>query len=148
MFKIAVAKIILSSPERYGFVLEETEFYDPFRVERIHIELPQPLPLIEVARAIGYYYKEVKELNPHLSGDSIPVGTHFLNLPSGTSEKFWLFLSTWKKELEEKSIPLPKAPSGDRSSLRRPLHRGIIVTLPQLRDGSINLHTFKWRDYE
>jgi hypothetical protein len=112
IFKIAVAKIILSNPERYGFVLEENEFYDPLRVERIQIEVPQPLPLIEVARAIGYYYKEVKELNPHLSADSVPVGTHFLNLPSGTSEKFLFFLSTWKKELEQKSIPLPKGPSG------------------------------------
>ncbi len=112
IFKIAVAKIILSNPERYGFVLEENECYDPFRVERLQIELPQPLPLIEVARAIGYYYKEVKELNPHLSGDSVPVGTHFLNLPSGTSEKFLLFLSAWKKELEQKSIPFPKGPPG------------------------------------
>ncbi len=104
IYKIAVAKIILSHPEKYGFSLEENEFYDPLRIERIPIELAQPLPLMEIARAIGRYYKEVKELNPHLSGDSIPAGTHFLNLPTGTSEKFNIFLSSWKKEMEPKGF--------------------------------------------
>ncbi len=102
IYRIAVAKILLSHPEKYGFVLEGDEFYDPLPIERIQIELSQPLPLMEVARAIGRYYKEVKELNPHLVGDSIPSGTHFLNLPSGTSEIFLIFLSSWKKEMEQK----------------------------------------------
>lgn len=104
IYKIAVAKIILSHPEKYGFVLEENELYDPFQIERIQIELSQPLPMMEIARAIGRYFKEVKELNPHFSGDSIPAGTHFLNLPAGTSEKFYIFLSSWKKDLEQKRL--------------------------------------------
>lgn len=104
IYKIAVAKIILSHPEKYGFLLEEDEFYDLLPIERIQIELSQPLPLMEVAGAIGRYYKEVKELNLHLLGDSIPPGTHFLNLPSGTSEKFYIFLSSWKKEMEQKRV--------------------------------------------
>lgn len=104
IYKIAVAKIILSHPEKYGFVLEENELYDPFQIERIQIELSQPLPMMEIARAIGRYFKEVKELNPHFSGDSIPAGIHFLNLPAGTSEKFYIFLSSWKKDLEQKRL--------------------------------------------
>jgi membrane-bound lytic murein transglycosylase D len=102
VYKIAVAKIILSDPERFGFHLETKEFYDPLQVERVQIELTHPLPIVDVARAIGSYYKEVKEMNLHLSEETIPVGTHFLNLPPGTSERFWAFFSTWKKELEGK----------------------------------------------
>jgi membrane-bound lytic murein transglycosylase D len=100
VYKIAVVKIILSDPERFGFHLEAIEFYDPLQVERVKIELPQPLPMMDVARAIGSYYKEVKEMNLHLSEETIPTGTHFLNLPQGTSERFWTFFSTWKKGLE------------------------------------------------
>jgi len=102
VYKIAAAKIILSDPGRYGYTLEEKEFYPPLRVERVQIELTQPLPIMEVARAIGFFYKEIKEMNPHLSEETIPPGTHVLNLPPGTTEKFWAFFSAWKKEVEGK----------------------------------------------
>jgi membrane-bound lytic murein transglycosylase D len=102
VYKIAVAKIILSDPGKYGYTLGEKEFYDPLQMERIQIVLTQPLPIMEVARAIGLFYKEVKEMNPHLSEDTIPPGIHFLNLPPGTSERFLAFFSAWKKEMESK----------------------------------------------
>ena len=99
VYKIAVAKIILSNPEKYGYALGEKEFYPPLQMERIQIELTQPLPVMEVARATGLFYKEIKEMNPHLFEDTIPPGIHFLNLPPGTSERFLLFFSAWKKEM-------------------------------------------------
>jgi hypothetical protein len=102
VYKIAVAKIILSDPRRYGYRLEEKEFYHPLQVERVQIELVQPLPIIEVAKATGFYYKEIKELNPHFFEEAIPPGIHFLNLPPGASEKFLAFLSFWKKENQGK----------------------------------------------
>jgi len=102
VYKIAVAKIIISNPERYGFRLEEKEFYAPLQLERLQVELDQPLPLLEVARAVGLYYKEMKEMNPHFCGENIPAGVQYLNLPAGTSEKFWAFYSARKKELEAK----------------------------------------------
>lgn len=102
VYKIAVAKIILSDPGRYRYHLEEKDLYNPLQVERIQIELTQPLPIMEVAKAIGFYYKEIKEMNPHLFEETIPPGIHFINLPPGTTEKFWAFYSTWKKEMEGK----------------------------------------------
>jgi hypothetical protein len=102
VYKIAVAKLILSDPERYGFRLEEKECYDPLPSERIEVELAQPLPLVDVARAVGSYYKELREMNPHLSEENIPPGIHILNLPPGTSGKFQEFYSAWKKGLEAK----------------------------------------------
>jgi hypothetical protein len=99
VYRIAVAKIVLSDPERFGFHLEAEYFYDPLQVERVQIDLPQPLALMDVAKAIGSYYKEVKELNLHLSEENIPAGTQFLNLPPGTSDLFWAFFNAWKKGL-------------------------------------------------
>jgi membrane-bound lytic murein transglycosylase D len=100
VYKIAVAKMILSETGRYGFHLDEQAFYDPLQVERIQIELTQPLPIIEVSRAVGYFYKEIKELNPHFSEEAIPPGIQFVNLPPGTSVSFWTFFSAWKAEME------------------------------------------------
>jgi hypothetical protein len=102
VYKIAVAKIILSDPGKYGYVIEENQYYSPLQVERLQIELIQPLPIMEVARTTGLFYKEVKEMNPHLFEETIPPGIHVLNLPRGTSEKFRAFLSAWKKEMEGK----------------------------------------------
>jgi hypothetical protein len=102
VYKIAVAKIILSDPRKYGYTLEEKEFYFPLQVERVQIELTQPLPIMEIARATGFFYKEIKEMNPHLFEDTIPPGIHFVNLPPGTSERFLIFFSSWKKEMEGK----------------------------------------------
>jgi len=102
VYKIAVAKMILSETEKYGFHLDEKELYDPLQVERVQIELTQPLPIIEVSRAVGYFYKDIKELNPHFSEEAIPPGIQFLNLPPGTSVSFWTFFSAWKTEMEGK----------------------------------------------
>jgi membrane-bound lytic murein transglycosylase D len=102
VYKVAVAKIILSDPGRYGYHLEEKDLYNPLQVERVQIELTQPLPIMEIAKATGFCYKEIKEMNLHLFEETIPRGIHFLNLPPGTAEKFWAFFSTWKKEMEDK----------------------------------------------
>ena len=98
VYKIAAAKIILSDPGRYGYGLEEKECYEPLQVDRVQIEISQPLSLLDVARAVGSYPKEIREMNPHLSENAIPPGMHFLNLPPGTSWKFWPFFSNWQKE--------------------------------------------------
>jgi hypothetical protein len=50
VYKIAAAKIILSDPGKYGYTLDEKEFYHPLRMERVQIELTQPLPIMEIAR--------------------------------------------------------------------------------------------------
>ena len=102
VYKIAVAKIILSDPGRFGCYLEEKELYHPLQLERVQIELPRPLPIIEVAGATGFSYKEIREMNPHLFEEAVPPGIHFINLPSGTTEKFWSFFLTWKKGAEGK----------------------------------------------
>jgi membrane-bound lytic murein transglycosylase D len=102
VYKIAAAKIILSDPGKYGYFLDEKEVYDPLQVERVQIELIHPLPIMDVARAIGFFYKEIREMNPQFSEEAIPPGIHFLNLPPGTSEKFWAFFSAWKKQMGNK----------------------------------------------
>jgi len=102
VYKIAAAKMILSHTEKCGFHLDEGEFYDPLQVDRVQIELNQPLPIIQIARAIGCFYKEVKELNPHFSEEAIPPGTQFINLPPGTAASFWTFFLAWKAETEGK----------------------------------------------
>ena len=97
VYRIAVAKIILLDPKKYGFSLDEKDFYDVLQYDRVQVELPMPLPIIDVASAIGVYYKDIKEMNLHLTGEAIPSGVQALSLPPGSSERFWTFFKDWKK---------------------------------------------------
>ena len=101
VYKIAVAKIILSDPLKYGFRLDEEEYYEPLRIDRVQVELSQPLPIIDLAIALQVPYKEIKEMNLHLSGEVIPAGIHFLNLPAGMTERFKAYLLL-RKESERR----------------------------------------------
>lgn len=102
VYKIAVAKVVLSNLEQFGYSLDERELYEPLLVDRVQIQLPMPLSIVDVASAMGFYYKDLKEMNLHFSGDSIPAGVHFVNLPLGTSERFWPFFNEWRKECDRK----------------------------------------------
>jgi hypothetical protein len=59
-------------------------------------------PITKVSRALGCFYKDIKELNPHFPEEAIPPGIQFVNLPPGTSVPFWTFFSAWKTEMEGK----------------------------------------------
>lgn len=100
VYKIVVAKILLSDPRRYGLRLDEDQYYSPLSIDRVEIEISKPLSLVEVAKAVGVSYKKMKDLNPHLSEESVPVGRHFLNLPPESAERFHAFFSTWQGEVE------------------------------------------------
>jgi len=76
------------------------------------------LPIIDVASAIGVYYKDIKEMNLHLTGEVIPSGVQALSLPPGSSEQFWTFFKDWKKTC------LLKRMAGDKN----PTRNGIDVT--------------------
>lgn len=83
IFRILAAKIILSDPQRYGFDLPENEGYPEFETETVVLQLPHAIPLRDIAKACGSYFKELRELNPELQGHTLPVGVHQLKIPAG-----------------------------------------------------------------
>jgi hypothetical protein len=83
IFRILSAKLILGDPQFYGFNLPENEGYPPLEYDQVTLQLSQPLPLRELAKACGSYFKELKEFNPELQGYVLPPGSHTLKIPSG-----------------------------------------------------------------
>jgi len=88
IFKIIAAKLIFTNPARYGFFLQETDYYPPVRFDKVKITLPGRTPLYLVAQASGTYFKQIKDLNPEIRGHELPKGTHILAVPKGAGEKF------------------------------------------------------------
>lgn len=88
VFRAYAAKLILAEPRRYGFEIPEDDRYQPPRKERVRVRVRQRLAVTAVAEAAGSFYREVKLLNPAITGDILPAGTYPINLPEGAGSNF------------------------------------------------------------
>ena len=88
VFRAYAAKLILAEPERYGFRIPDEELYRPPARDRVRVRVRRRLSVLAIAEASGSFYREVKQLNPAITGDALPVGTYPINLPEGGGEAF------------------------------------------------------------
>ncbi|MFH1623622.1 MAG: transglycosylase SLT domain-containing protein [Pseudomonadota bacterium] len=98
VFRMLSAKIILSAPGKYGFHLDEDEYYTPLEFDEVWVDAPSKIHLTVIARAADSFFKEIKELNPEIQGYHLPRGKHLVKIPKGTAE---LFTENFKKGIEE-----------------------------------------------
>jgi LysM repeat protein len=92
VFRVAAAKIILESPERYGYKLPPQNRYPILDAETVSIQLKAPIHITELAQAIGTDFKVIKELNPEFIDYYLPQGTYPILVPMGLGSKVFEFL--------------------------------------------------------
>lgn len=106
IFRILAIKIILSNPEKYGYLLTGDDLYKPLEFTQTTITANQPVPLSIVAQAAKTHFKAIKELNPQLRNYYLPAGSFTIYLPRdgaiGFSERYENLLSAWFKEKKER----------------------------------------------
>lgn len=99
--RIISAKLILLNPEKYGFKLNEADYYQPFEFDEIIVRCDQRTPIRLVAQAAGTYFKQIKDLNPDIRGHYLPAGSHAILLPKGSAdgfkERFDKAVAGWQK---------------------------------------------------
>ena len=83
IFRILAVKVILADPKKYGFDLPEKEGYLPIEYDQVMVQLPRSVPLRDIAKGCGSYFKELKELNPEIQGYILPAGIYQLKIPIG-----------------------------------------------------------------
>jgi len=83
IFRILTAKVLLTNSNKYGFELPDKESYLPIETDQVTLQLPCSVPLRDIAKACGSYFRELKELNPEIQGDTLPAGVYQLKLPAG-----------------------------------------------------------------
>lgn len=88
LFRILAVKLILQDPVKYGFNLTEQMLYKPYRFEEMNLDCFEQTPISLVAEAAGTYFKNIKDLNPHLRGHYIQEGRHRIYLPKEGSAEF------------------------------------------------------------
>ncbi len=88
IFRILAAKIIMSNPAKFGYVLGKEDLYWPRPVDVVEITASQPIPLHLIASAAQTYHKVIKDLNPQIKLYHLPAGTHQLYIPKGSADGF------------------------------------------------------------
>ncbi|MCF6359541.1 MAG: transglycosylase SLT domain-containing protein [Cyclobacteriaceae bacterium] len=72
VFRIVAAKLILKSPENYGFQISPSELYQPFKT--YDIEVSKSIPsLVDWAQQNSISYRQLKRYNPWLRTDKLTI---------------------------------------------------------------------------
>lgn len=130
IFKILAVKLIFSDPARYGFHLQDGDYYPPVTFDRVKLNLPNRTPLYLVAQAAETHFKKIKDLNPEIRGDDLPKGTHVIAVPEGSGSNFHSrFADLAEKWRQEYKMHIYIVKRGDNLSL---IAERFNVTLPAL----------------
>jgi membrane-bound lytic murein transglycosylase D len=89
VFRIAAIKIILESPERFGYYLAPENVYQPIVSDTLKVYLQYPLNITDVAKELNTDFKMIRDLNPHITGSYLPVGAYTLKVPVGKGQKLY-----------------------------------------------------------
>ncbi len=154
LFRILAAKIILSTPEHFGFKLTPADYYQPRDVTRIELTLFEETSLTVVAKAAETDFKRIKDLNPELRGHYLAAGTHSLVIPQTApvdfEQRFKALHDVWQQQRQERiyvvqsgdnlsviaerfNVPLAALLIWNRISLSATIHPGdrlVIMTNP------------------
>ena len=88
LLRIMAIKIILSNPEKYGFVLDEHDYYVPNDTGVVEVSSPGLVHIRIIAEAAQTNFKTIKELNPELKGHYLHEGHYTLFVPRIGREGF------------------------------------------------------------
>ena len=88
IFRILSVKMIFADPQRFGFRLNEEDYYPPLTFDRVEVTCEREMPIRVVARAAKTHFKVIKDLNPEIRGHYLAEGTHQVLVPKGASEGF------------------------------------------------------------
>jgi hypothetical protein len=117
VFRILSVKMIFSDPARYGFRLNEEDYYPPLTFDRVEVTCEQEMPIQVIAKAAGTHFKVIKDLNPEIRGHYLAKGGHKILVPKGASEGFEArYESAAKDHLTNKKERIYVVKEGDNLS--------------------------------
>jgi hypothetical protein len=145
IFRILSVKLIFDDPVKYGFHLQDNDYYPPLEYDTVRIECFEDTPIRIVARAAKTRFKVIKDMNPEIRGHYLASGTHSLLVPKGTAkgfeeryrERVTAFVETRKERMyviqegdnlsaiaARFEIPLAALAIWNRLDIRKPIHPG------------------------
>ena len=88
IFRILSVKMIFADPERYGFKLNDEDYYPPLTFDKVEVTCEREMPIGVIAKAARTHFKVIKDLNPEIRGHYLAKGNHHILVPRGASKGF------------------------------------------------------------
>lgn len=117
IFRILSIKLILETPEKYGFNLTDADTYPPLQFDRVLVKTRKDLPIQTIARAAKTHFKVIKDLNPEIRGHYLPSGRHYVLIPRGRGNGF-----------QKRLTKVLKAPASDKKEFIYVVRKGDTLT--------------------
>lgn len=106
IFRIQVAKLIMTDPQKYGYRFDNNDLYPALSYDAVSIECFQEIPILLVAQAANTYFKAIKDLNPEIRGHFLAAGSHTILIPHNTAAgfqaRFKELVDLWLAERDER----------------------------------------------
>jgi hypothetical protein len=102
VLKIISAKLILSDPEKFGFVMTPEDLYPLLEFDRVRIGFRQRTPVLLIAQAAKTHFSVIKGLNPEIRGHYIYKGNHTILIPKGAAGGFHARYEKLSRKWEQK----------------------------------------------
>jgi membrane-bound lytic murein transglycosylase D len=150
VLRAVAAKLILSSPEKYGFRLQREDLYPVLEFDRIKLKVTFRTPIHLIAQATGTSFKAIKDLNPEIRGHHLTRGTHSILIPKESAQGFHArykeLVNQWQAKnaqhiyvvkkgdnlsliADRFSVPLPVLAIWNRLNLNKPIYPGQRLTI-------------------
>ena len=88
LFRILSIKLIMEDPTKYGYHLEPERIYSPYDIDVVDVNIKIPIEIADVTQQLDMSYREIKEVNPQLTGRLFPAGKYTVNIPEGKKKAF------------------------------------------------------------
>lgn len=88
IFKLAVVKMIMENPVKYGFDLQPDDYYPMFTYDEINFNSSEEIPISLIARTAKVPFKTIKEMNPEIRGYYLSPGKITVLIPKGSAKYF------------------------------------------------------------
>jgi membrane-bound lytic murein transglycosylase D len=150
VLKAVAAKMILSSPEKYGFRLQKEDLYPLLEFDRIELEVTFRTPIHIIAQAAQTSFKTIKDLNPEIRGHHVAPGNHSILIPIDRAQDFYVryqdLAEQWQAEnaqhiyvvkkgdnlyviADRFAVPLPALAIWNELNLNKPIYPGQLLTI-------------------
>ena len=88
VYRIAALKEILSNPRKYGLPIEKEDYYKPYAVVEVTVDLERETHTAVLAQAMDLPYGIFRQYNLHIRKYKLPKGIYHLCVPVEKMETF------------------------------------------------------------
>ncbi len=88
VYRVAALKEILANPRKYGLLIEKADYYKPYAVVEVTVDLERETHTALLAQAMDLPYRTFRQYNLHIRKYRLPRGVYHLCIPIEKKETF------------------------------------------------------------